>query len=97
MVHHGKDSIDTKEALMQQGLSSDEAQVVVDNLETQIQDAKKARAKKDMLYGALWCVGGLVVTFVTMSAASNGGSYVVTWGAIIFGGYQFFKGLINYN
>jgi hypothetical protein len=45
------------------------------------------------LYGGLWCVGGIIVTAVTYSAASGGGSYVVAWGAILFGAIQFFRGL----
>lgn len=46
-----------------------------------------------MLYGALWCIGGLVVTALTYSAASDGGTYVVAWGAVLFGAIQFFKGV----
>lgn len=49
--------------------------------------AKKEQAEKDMLYGALWCVGGIIAT-----AAHIG---FVFWGAILFGGIQFFKGLLN--
>jgi hypothetical protein len=35
--------------------------------------ATKAIGSKNMLYGALWCIGGIVVTVVTYSAASSGG------------------------
>ena len=48
---------------------------------------KKEQAEKDMLYGALWCIGGIIAT-----AAHIG---FVFWGAILFGGIQFFKGLLN--
>lgn len=50
---------------------------------------------KVMLFGALWCIGGIVVTAVTYQAASSsgGGTYFVAYGAIIFGAIQFFKGL----
>ena len=44
-------------------------------------------AKKDMLYGALWCVGGTVLTIAEIG--------YVFWGAIIFGGYQFLKGAFS--
>ncbi len=46
-----------------------------------------------MVFGALWCIGGIVVTVVTYSAAASGGTYVVAWGAIVFGAIQFFRGL----
>jgi hypothetical protein len=52
--------------------------------------------KKNMLYGALWFIGGIVVTFGSMAAASGGGTYLVTWGAIIFGAIQFVQGVIQY-
>jgi len=49
-----------------------------------------------MLVGGLWCFGGTAVTVYTYSAASGGGTYVVAWGAIIFGGIQFLKGLTQF-
>lgn len=52
-----------------------------------------ARAKSglvSMFLGALFCIGGIAITVVTMSAAEGGGTYVVTWGAILFGAIQFF-------
>jgi len=53
-------------------------------------------AGKNMLYGAIWCIGGIVVTAATYSSASSrGGTYIVAWGAIAFGGFQFLKGLFQ--
>jgi hypothetical protein len=45
------------------------------------------------LHGALWCIGGILLTVGSYSAASGGGTYVIAWGAILFGALQFFKGL----
>ncbi len=59
----------------------------------------KAIGKKNLVRGLLWLVGGILVTAVTYSMAassSTGGTYFVAWGAIIFGGIQFVKGLISY-
>lgn len=78
-----------RDALIAQGLIEKTATTIVDNLEQQINDAKKSRAQKDMLYSALWCVGGIVAT-----AAHIG---FIFWGAIIFGAVQFFKGVANMN
>lgn len=97
MVRQEKNSYETRKELEAQGLSEESARIIVDNLETQINEAKKSRANKDMLYGGLWFFGGLIVTIVSFSAASGGGSYVVAYGAIIFGGIQFFKGVMNAN
>lgn len=50
---------------------------------------------KDILVGLLWCGGGIAVTALTYSNASDGGTFVVAWGAILFGGIQFLKGLFH--
>lgn len=46
-----------------------------------------SRANKDMLWGAVWCIGGIIGT-----VADTG---YIFWGAIVFGGIQFFVGLSN--
>lgn len=54
-----------------------------EEIETQIHE----QAKKDILYGGLWCVGGTVATLADVG--------FIFWGAIVFGGIQLIKGLIN--
>lgn len=87
MVNENKSVDETKNDLMAQGLDEESASIIVNNLQIQIGDAKKERANKDMLYGALWCVGGIVATVADFG--------YVFWGAILFGGIQFFKGVVN--
>ena len=46
--------------------------------------------------GGIFCVIGTVVTVASYAAASGsseGGSYVVAWGAILFGGIQALRGV----
>ncbi len=60
---------------------------------------KRKMGSRNMLYGALWCGGGLLVTGITYSMASSGsggGTYLISWGPVIFGAIQFFKGLFMY-
>ena len=96
MLYKQKKSVEeTKAALIENGLSSEDADVVINNLHKQYNKEKKEASNKNMLYGALWCVGGILVTVLTYSAASNGGTYVVAWGAVIFGAIQFFKGVFQ--
>jgi hypothetical protein len=62
------------------------------------QTLKRAYRKvgvKNMLFGALWCFGGIVVTAMTYQAASNGGHYIIAWGAVLFGAIQFLRGLFQ--
>jgi hypothetical protein len=55
--------------------------------EADYENPNKAAANKDMMVGALWCVGGIIATM-----SMDG---VLWWGAILFGGIQFFRGLAN--
>jgi len=81
--------------LVERGLDAESAAVVVADLTKMRREAKRGAGVKNMIFGALWCIGGTVVTVATYSAASNGGSYVVAWGAIIFGAFQFLGGLVQ--
>jgi len=78
--------------LVEEGLDQDSAGIVVSNLVDLRSEAIREAGRKNMLYGALWCIGGIIVTAATYSAASPGGTYVVAWGAILFGAIQFFRG-----
>lgn len=81
--------------LLEAGLERDTAHRVVTELEEARSEALREAGKKNMLYGALWCIGGIIVTAVSYSAATGpgGGTYIVTWGAIVVGAIQFFQGL----
>ncbi|MDP6634437.1 MAG: hypothetical protein QGG42_06040 [Phycisphaerae bacterium] len=81
--------------LVEEGLDQEAAAVVVANLSRMRAEAVGEAGRRNMLYGALWCIGGIVVTAATYSAASGGGTYVVAWGAIVFGAIQFFRGLFQ--
>lgn len=95
LVDSNKTPEETKKIIIEKGLDEESASMMVANLVQQITEAKRKQANKDMLVGGLWCVGGLVVTIATMAAASGGGTYVVAWGAIIFGAIQFIRGAAN--
>lgn len=56
-----------------------------------------AAAKRNMLVGGLWCIGGIVVTIATYAVASgSGGMYFILWGPAIFGGIRFVRGVVQY-
>ncbi|MBF9144320.1 hypothetical protein [Hymenobacter properus] len=87
LVHGGRSGAEVERLLQEKGLDAESAGIVVSNLQGQIKQAKNAQAKKDMLHGALWCVGGTALTLAHIG--------FIFWGAIIFGGIQFFKGVAN--
>lgn len=88
LVNQNKSSDEVKNALIEKGLSQDAAYTIVSNLEDEIRKAKKERASKDILFGALWCIGGIIATVANIG--------FIFWGAILFGGIQLVKGLVNY-
>jgi hypothetical protein len=75
--------------LVARGAGRDQAETIVYDLAEQIRVAKRERAQKDMLYGGLWCVGGTIATLADIG--------FIFWGAIVFGGIQFFRGVANYS
>lgn len=58
----------------------------------------KEAAKRSVMAGIAWLIGGLAVTFGSYITAVNsgGGTYFITWGAIIFGGIQAIRSFSNY-
>ncbi|MEO7923157.1 MAG: hypothetical protein ABIR30_05720 [Chitinophagaceae bacterium] len=48
-------------------------------------------AKKNGLIAVI----GIVITFLTYEMAGQGGTYVIAWGAILFGGFGFIKALLK--
>lgn len=65
-------------------------------IEMVIRQQNIEQAKKDILYGLLWCAGGSIATYVSYNKASSGGTYIIWWGAILFGGIQSLKGVYHF-
>ena len=98
LVGAGNSQGEVESKLRERGVDAEVAQLITHKLFALRGEARKKAGSKNMLIGALWCVGGLAVTGLTYSAASDGGgTYIVTWGAIIFGAIQFFRGLVQYS
>jgi hypothetical protein len=80
------------EELRSYGLSKRDARFALE-FGREMLTARRERATRDKLHGALWAGGGLLVTVLTYSAASEGGGgYVVTWGAMLYGAYRLIRG-----
>lgn len=71
---------------------SEEQQKVYYSYLLLIERAKKA-ANVEMVKGIGWAVLGFIITFVTYAMASDGGTYFVFWGLVIYGAYVFLRGL----
>ena len=94
LVIAGKTKPEVEADLKSRGLDDRAANVVAADVFELRTRAIREAGKKNMLHGALWCIGGVVVTAVTYQAvAGAGGTYIIAFGPIIFGAIQFFRGL----
>jgi hypothetical protein len=98
---------DVRRRLLDAGYTGSQADRIL-NTAMQYQKNSEARERmtpgsggntgqRNMLIGGIICVIGIVVTLGTMAASAGGGSYVVAWGAIVFGGLQFVRGWMQTN
>lgn len=90
----GQSPDQVKSALIERGMDSASAGVVVNGLVDAQRSSQTSAAIRNIVVGGLFCVGGTVITIATYSAAAQGGGrYVVFWGAIVFGFIQFIRGI----
>ncbi len=99
----GKRPREVRKGLVKSGYSGSQAEHIV-RTAVQFQKDKEMEEKlmpnsggrtgqTNMVIGGIVFLVGLVLTLGTMAMASGGGTYVVAWGAIVFGGLQFLRGL----
>jgi hypothetical protein len=77
-----------KNTLIEQGIQEPEAEAAVSNLRLQVKAAKNNLANKELGYGALWAIGGIILTAIT-----NG--KFIFYGAVLWGGWLILKGLYH--
>ncbi len=91
--------------LTKQGWSKESAQQFVANVARELKEYRKTPAgrsalaekyKSRIIRGLLWTIAGIVITVLTYSAASEGGTYFICWGAILLGIIDFVAGLIGW-
>jgi hypothetical protein len=76
------------------GIGSKDIEIMLQALDDFAKPAKAGQ--RNMLFGALWFIGGSAITFFTYQSASDGGSYFVFYGAIIFGFFQALAGFFQF-
>lgn len=57
---------------------------------------ERASGTRNMIFGLVWVVAGLVITLYIISRMQQGTNILLPLLAIIFGAVQFFKGLMTY-
>ncbi len=71
-----------------------DAETPGNNAEKIAQDDTLGKARKNMIYGALWCLGGLLVSELSYRFTESGGRYVIATGAIVWGAVQLLQGAV---
>lgn len=56
-------------------------------------DGTLREARRDIVFGTLWCVGGLAFSFASYYFTEAGGRYVVATGAVLWGVVQALRGV----
>lgn len=80
--------------LIKEGLSTESVGAAMKEVAALRAAEGRAAGTRNMVIGGLLCAVGIIVTIVTLAAATaRGGYYVVAWGAILFGAAQFIRGV----
>ncbi len=90
----GTSNEEIHKGLIERGLDEQHSTFVIKTLESKAKEVLDEH-DTDMLRGGLTCAVGLIITVWTYTSALNGGTYLVAWGAIIFGAIRFFRGMSN--
>ena len=93
LANEGKSKDKIRTELMAMGLNEETASMVIDKVFRMRKQAHREAGARNAMVGAAWCVGGIAVTALSYQLASGGGFFICAWGAILFGGIQFIKGL----
>jgi hypothetical protein len=94
-VEHKKKDVEISYILEMGGIDQEAAKSIVHDLVQVQEEIDLKGADRDILIGGITLAIGLIVTFYTFSNSVNTGSYVVAWGAIIYGASRLFKGTKN--
>jgi len=97
-IRSGASAQEVQSLLVGRGINPQAAASVVKNVIQMRSESKGpgGAGVKNMMVGGLICLVGTAATVMSYMAASSGGTYVVAWGAIVFGAIQFCYGLVDY-
>jgi len=86
----GASNENIQKALLERGMEPNQAAQLLRALPNQALLLAKA-ANSSLQKDGLICGLGLAVSLFTYLSATNGGTYVVAWGAVVFGGIRFLQ------
>ena len=72
--------------LRKEGHSEKSAQELIAQVKAEIGPTNGRGGGRDIVIGALWCIGGTIATIYS--------DYFIFWGAIVFGAFQLIRGAV---
>jgi hypothetical protein len=96
VLRQGMPRAAVEEVLRTQGFDPAAASAIVERA-NKTKDERRVAGRRHMIMGGVVCAIGTIITVWSYTAAEEGGggSYVVAWGAIVFGAIQFVRGLVQ--
>ena len=76
-------------------MSNEIAILLVNQGRVILKEIKREKGRKQISSGLLLLAIGAVITFISYTMASAGGSYLVMTGALVWGGWTIIKGIFN--
>lgn len=82
-----------RSSFIEKGVDEEIAILVASDVSAIRQAARRKAGEKNMTIGGIWLAIGIAVSVATYVAAEGGGTYIVAWGAMVFGAIKFIRGL----
>jgi hypothetical protein len=94
-IESGLSSQIVQSFLIKNGLDQEEAEAVISDFYKCNSEENRTAGRRKMYFGGFFFICGTAITVITYCAAAPGGTYVISWGAIIFGAILFIRGLVQ--
>jgi hypothetical protein len=97
-LNRGSSQAEVRKQLIASGMSAQDANEIVQQVASWRHKNPGVAAgggnsgQTSMAIGGIVCLAGIAITVISFMSAQGGGTYVVAWGAIIFGAIQFIRG-----
>jgi hypothetical protein len=88
---HKKSDKEVHHILKMGNLPAERCDALINSFDDSAKDLKKEASEKNSWTGALWLIGGIVVTIFSFTNAESGGTYFVATGAIVYGLIRMFN------
>jgi len=85
------------DGLLAKGLSEENATMIIQGMKFKASQYAAAYDKQTLRGALIFGVGALITIGTYSMASESGGSYVVAWGAIVFGALRIFRGVAGKN